>query len=112
MYDPTVTPVAGQEPMLLLDVTGSMNFAASATSTTPRRIVIQEAISIVVERLSKEDSEAEHEEGGGGLRTVTFANGTAKDLDDLNPSNLRQKWEKISWDGGTLIMPGWSKLMA
>jgi len=110
-FDPTTAPVAGKEPMLLLDVTGSMNYAASESSATPRKTVIQEAISIVVEALAKEDSEAEHEEGGGGLRTVTFANGTAKDLEDLNPGNLRTKWEHINWDGGTLIMPGWSKLL-
>jgi hypothetical protein len=97
--------------MLLLDVTGSMNFAAAQGSSTPRRVVIQEAISIVVEQLAREDSEAEHEEGGGGLRTITFANGTAKDLEDLNPGNLRTKWERIAWDGGTLIMPGWNKLI-
>lgn len=111
MYDPTTAPVAGKEPMLLLDVTGSMNFAAAQGSSTPRRVVIQEAISIVVEQLAREDSEAEHEEGGGGLRTITFANGTAKDLEDLNPGNLRTKWERIAWDGGTLIMPGWNKLI-
>lgn len=110
MFDPTTAPVAGKEPMLLLDVTGSMNFPAAEGSSTMRRVVIQEAISIVVEALAKEDSEAEHEEGGG-LRTITFANGTATDLEDLNPDNLRSKWERINWDGGTLIMPGWLKLL-
>ena len=110
-FDPTTAPVAGKEPMLLLDITGSMNWPASETTKTPRKIVIQEAISIVVEALAKEDSEAEHEEGGGGLRTVTFANGTATDIEDINPGNLRAKWERINWDGGTLIMPGWNKLL-
>jgi hypothetical protein len=109
--DPTTAPVAGKEPMLLLDVTGSMTWPASATSKTPRNIVIQEAISLVVERLAREDSEAGHEAGGGGLRTVTFANGRATDIEDLNPDNLRQKWDRIVWDGGTLIMPGWTKLL-
>lgn len=110
-FDPTTAPVAGKEPMLLLDVTGSMNWPASESSATPRKTVIQEAISIVVERLAKEDSAGEHEEDGGGLRTVTFANGQAKNLKDLNPNNLRTKWEQINWDGGTLIMPGWDKLL-
>lgn len=105
-FDPTTAPVAGKEPMLLLDVTGSMNYAASESSSTARKTVIQEAISIVVEKLAQEDSEASHEESGGGLRTITFANGQAKDLEDLNPNNLRTKWERINWDGGTLIMPG------
>ncbi len=110
MIDPTTAPIS-KEPMLLLDVTGSMNYAAAEGSTTPRRVVIGEAISIVVERLAREDSEAEHEEGGGGLRTITFANGDATDLEDLNPANLRSKWEHITWDGGTLIMPGWAKAL-
>jgi hypothetical protein len=110
-FDPTTAPVAGKEPMLLLDVTGSMNWAASESTSTARKTVIQEAISLVVEALAKEDSEAAHEESGGGLRTVTFANGKATDIDDLNPGNLRAKWEHIVWDGGTLIMPGWNKLM-
>jgi hypothetical protein len=112
MYDPTTAPVAGKEPMLLLDVTGSMNFAVSETSQTPRKRVIEEAISIVVQRLAAEDSEAANEESGGGLRTVTFANGTARDLEDLNPQNLTKKWSGIQWDGGTLIMPGWQKLLS
>ncbi len=110
-FDPTTMPVAGKEPMLLLDVTGSMNWPASGSTSTARKTVIQEAISIVVEALAKEDSEAAHEESGGGLRTVTFANGQATDIEDLNPGNLRTKWEHIVWDGGTLIMPGWNKLM-
>jgi hypothetical protein len=112
MIDPTTAPSPGKEPMLLLDTTGSMNFAASETSQTPRRTVIQEAISIVVQRLAAEDSEAANEESGGGLRTITFANGTARDLEDLNPTNLTAKWSKIQWDGGTLIMPGWQKLLS
>jgi hypothetical protein len=111
-YDSTTAPVVGKEPMLLLDTTGSMNFAVSETSQTPRHTVIQEAISIVVQRLAAEDSEAANEEGGGGLRTITFANGTAHDLEDLNPTNLDSKWSGIQWDGGTVIMPGWQKLLS
>jgi hypothetical protein len=110
-FDPTTAPVAGKEPMLLLDTSASMNYAAAAESTTPRHTVIGEAISLVVEALAKEDSEAAHEKGGGGLRTVTFASGDPIDLEDLNTTNLRQKWDGIVWDGGTMIMKGWKKLM-
>jgi hypothetical protein len=53
-----------------------------------------------------------HEAGGGGLRTVTFAGGTARDLEDLNLMNLPAKWSQIRWQGGTLIIPGWNMLMA
>jgi len=99
-----------KEPMLLLDTTGSMNYGTSETDPTPRKDTIREAISIIVSILAKQDSQAAHEDGGGGLRTVTFAGGQAHDLDDLNPRNLQQKWAGIRWAGGTRIMPGWRKL--
>jgi len=101
---------AEKEPMLLLDTTGSMAMAVSPTDSTPRKDVIREAIGIIVKKLGEQDSQAEHEEGGGGLRTVTFADGHAKDIDDLNPKNLKEKWDKIKWVGGTHIMPGWKAM--
>jgi hypothetical protein len=104
-------PDVEKEPMLLLDTTGSMNYPTSATDQTPRKDTIREAVSIIVEALAAEDSQAAHEEGGGGLRTVTFANGEAYDIEDLNPSNLREKWQQIHWAGGTRIMPGWNTLI-
>jgi hypothetical protein len=100
-----------KEPMLLLDVTGSMNYATSETDPTPRKNVIREAIGIVVEKLAAADSQAEHEEDGGGLRTVTFADGVATDIGDLNPTNLSAKWSKIHWGGGTRIVPGLNRLL-
>jgi hypothetical protein len=98
-----------KEPMLLLDVTGSMNYGTSATDSTPRRDTIREAISIIVTELAEEDSQAAHEEEGG-LRTVIFAGGQARDIGDLNPGNLQKKWGQITWAGGTRIMPGWTTL--
>ena len=83
--------------MLLLDTTGSMNYRTSATDETPRKDTICEAISIIVGRLAAEDSQAAHEEGGGGLRTITFADGRANDIGDLNPNNLQQVWSRIRW---------------
>jgi hypothetical protein len=99
------------EPMLLLDTTGSMNYPTSAADQTPRRDTIREAIGLIVEALAAEDSQAGQESGGGGLRTVTFADGQAHDLGDLNPANLAQKWAQIRWAGGTRIMPGWNTLI-
>lgn len=99
-----------KEPMLLLDVTGSMNYGTSATDGTPRRDTIREAISIIVATLAAHDSQATHEEEGG-LRTVTFAGGQARDIGDLNPGNLGQIWSQIAWAGGTRIMPGWNTLL-
>src|SRR5579884_2498465 len=72
---------------------------------------IREAISIIVARLAAADSQAEHEEGGGGLRTITFADGQAHDIGDLNPNNLKQIWSRIRWSGGTRIMPGFNQLL-
>lgn len=105
------TPGQEQEPMLLLDTTGSMNWATAEQDPTPRRETIKEAISIMVSALAKEDSQAAHEEGGGGLRTVTFAGGQAFDIGDLNPDNLQAKWSHIHWTGGTRIVPGLQKLL-
>lgn len=104
-------PGMEKEPMLLLDTTGSMNYPTSANDQTPRRDTIREAISLIVESLAAEDSQAAHEEEGGGMRTVTFADGSAHDLGDLNPANLAQKWAQIRWAGGTRVLPGWNMLI-
>ena len=100
-----------KEPMLLLDTTGSMNYRTSETESTPRKDTIREAISIIVSELAAADSQAAKEEEGGGLRTVTFADGQAHDIGDLNPNNLREKWNHIRWGGGTRIMPGFNLLL-
>src|SRR5258708_1726765 len=100
-----------KEPMLLLDTTGSMNYGSAANDPTPRKDVIREAISLIVEQLTAEDRQAAEEEEGGGLRTVTFADGQAHDIGDLNPDNLREKWSRIRWSGGTRIMPGFNLLL-
>jgi hypothetical protein len=107
----TEIPGVEKEPMLLLDTTGSMNYPTSASDPTPRKNTIREAISLIVAALAAEDSQAGHEEGGGGLRTVTFADGQAHDIGDLNPGNLAATWAGIRWAGGTRIMPGWNMLI-
>jgi hypothetical protein len=107
----TGIPDVEKEPMLLLDTTGSMNYPTSATDQTPRRDTVREAISLIVGALEAEDSQASHEEEGGGLRTVTFADGQAHDIGDLNTNNLPSKWSHIRWAGGTRIMPGWNTLI-
>lgn len=100
------------EPILLLDRTGSMNYPNNpAEPNTRRRDVVQEAIGIIVDALAAQDSQAAHEEGGGGLLTFTFANGEAEELGDLNPQNLDDKWRQIHWAGGTYIMPGWREVV-
>lgn len=103
------------EPMLLLDTTGSMSYPVAQGATVQRRQVIGEAIGRVVEVLAVKDSQAATEQAAGtdagGLMTVTFAGGTAECIEDLNPGNWRQKWGAIRWGGGTQIMPGWDTLI-
>ncbi len=97
--------------MLLLDTTGSMNDETSQTDPTLRRDTLREAIGLLVEHLAAADSQAGHEAGGGGLRTVTFADGRAVDQGDLRPANLAERWGDIRWVGGTYIVPGWNTLI-
>ncbi|MGH9067984.1 MAG: hypothetical protein ACRD0J_10925, partial [Acidimicrobiales bacterium] len=103
------------EPMLLLDTTGSMSYPVAEGSTIERRQVIGEAIGRVVEIMAAKDSQAAKEQAAGeekgGLMTITFAGGSAECIDDLNPENWRQKWNAIRWGGGTRILPGWNKLV-
>src|SRR5258708_12243565 len=94
-----------KEPMLLLDTTGSMNYATAQNDPTPRKDTIREAISIIVSRLAAADSQAAHEEEGGGLRTITFADGQAHDIGDLNPDNLQHKWSPIPRPLGPRPLP-------
>ncbi|MBV9281514.1 MAG: VWA domain-containing protein [Chloroflexi bacterium] len=99
-----------KEPMLLLDITGSMSEPASASGGISRRELVHQAIGKIVEQLELQDSQAEHEEEGG-LMAVAFSRGRAYELEDLNTGNLAQKWSQIPWGGGTYIMPGWNKLI-
>ncbi|KAJ3281451.1 hypothetical protein HDU79_010743, partial [Rhizoclosmatium sp. JEL0117] len=108
------------EPMLLLDTTASMHLPASDSPSSQsqqltRIQLVQKSIGILVEKLSTVDSQAEFEQDsdgeGGGLRTVTFSGGSALDLGDLNPQNLGEKFAQINWEGSTLIVPGFTKLL-
>ncbi len=100
------------EPMLLLDTTGSMHRPNSEGSTASRIDVVREALGTVVEKLGAEDSQAGKPGDEGGLRTITFAGGTAVDIEDLNPGNLHEKWAHIRFEGTTEIMPGMATLLS
>ncbi|MGH3842364.1 MAG: Rv0909 family putative TA system antitoxin [Pseudonocardiaceae bacterium] len=112
---PMLAPGVENEPMLLLDTTGSMSYPVAEDSKVQRRQVIGEAIGRIVEVMGAKDSQAAKEqakgEDAGGLMTVTFAGGSAECIDDLSPANWRQKWNAIRWGGGTQIMPGWEALV-
>jgi len=112
---PMLAPGVENEPMLLLDTTGSMSYPAAAGSKVQRRQVVGEAIGRIVEVMGAADSQAAKEQAAGidagGLMTVTFAGGSAECIDDLSPTNWRQKWSRIRWGGSTQIMPGWEMLV-
>lgn len=88
-----------------------MNYGTSSSDPTPRKQTVREAISLIVSTLEKHDSQADKEDDGGGLRTVTFSAGDAHDVGDINSKNLAEKWASIRFRGGTWIVPGWKKLM-
>lgn len=100
-----------REPMLLLDITGSMAEPASSAGGISRRELARQAVAAVVKQLELEDSQAEHEEDAGGVMTVVFSRGEAQSIGDLSSQNLDQKWHSIRWGGGTYIVPGWNTLI-
>lgn len=79
----------------------TQNYASGANNPTKRRDTVCEALRLLVPRLGEHDTAGEDEEDGGGLRTVTFADGEAHDIGDLSVSNLQQKFNAIRWAGGT-----------
>jgi len=111
------TGIRDREPMLMLDSTGSMNFATSKTVSTPRMETVREALGLLVSALEGQDSQAaaEHTQGIaadeiGGLRTITFSGHDAVDNGDINSENLGRKWPEIKFQGGTYILPGWQRV--
>jgi hypothetical protein len=98
------------EPVVLIDRSGSMNYAAAHGAQVSRWDVVTEALGTLVSALGAADSQAEAEaaagEDAGGLMTVVF-NSDAEEVGDLTPANWRSKWSQFSPGGGTRIMPGW-----
>jgi hypothetical protein len=103
------------EPMFLIDTTGSMASPNAANGGTERRAVLLEALPAVVAKLAALDSQAAAESAAagddeGGVMTYTFADGGFTKVGDLNPGNAHQLLGAIRWGGGTVIMPGWTAL--
>ncbi len=98
------------EPVLLIDKSGSMNYAAAHGANVSRWGVVTEALGTIVASLGAADSQAEAEaaagEDAGGLMTVVFSS-EAEEVGDLTPANWREKWARFAPGGGTRIMPGW-----
>src|SRR5580700_6261920 len=119
---PAVSANRKKEPVLLLDLSTSMDWGA-ANENGPdypdagsRRAIVIGALAGLVRALEDEDTEAAAEQAGGsdelgGLLTHGFANGHVE-IGDLNSSNLERRLNEIQWGGRTYIMPAWKAALA
>lgn len=115
-----LTPLteAEVEPMLLLDTSGSMSWAASDGGKVSRIDLVGEALKPIVAAIEDEDSQADAERAAGadkaelgGVMTVGFS-AFATDYEDINSENFDEKWAEIKANvgGGTQICGGWERL--
>src|SRR5215469_14005603 len=119
---PAVSANRKKEPVLLLDLSTSMDWGAADENSgdypdaNSRRAIVIGALHGLVRALEEEDSEAAAEQAGGsdelgGLMTHGFANGHVE-IGDLNSSNLERRLNSIQWGGRTYIMPAWRAALA
>jgi len=119
---PAVSANRKKEPVLLLDLSTSMDWNAAQENgpdwpdPSSRRAIVIAALHGLVTALENEDSEAATEQSGGsdemgGLLTHGFANGHTE-IGDLNSSNLERRLNSITWGGRTFIMPAWKAALA
>jgi hypothetical protein len=119
---PAVSANRNKEPVLLLDLSTSMDWGAADEygpewpDPGSRRAIVIEALYGLVRCLEGEDSEAAAEQAGGsdergGLMTHGFANRHVE-IGDLNSSNLQRRLNEIKWGGKTYIMPAWKAALA
>jgi hypothetical protein len=119
---PAVSANRNKEPVLLLDLSTSMDWSASDDNGPDwpdqgsRRAIVIGALSLLVRALETEDSEAAAEQAGGsdergGLMTHGFANEHIE-IGDLNSSNLERRLNSIPWGGRTYIMPAWKAALS
>jgi hypothetical protein len=119
---PAVSANRKKEPVLLLDLSTSMDWSAADDrgpdwpDQSSRRAIAIGALSGLVRALEGEDSEAAAEQAGGsdergGLMTHGFANEHVE-IGDLNSSNLERRLNSIQWGGRTYIMPAWRAALA
>lgn len=119
---PAVSANRRKEPILLLDLSTSMDWEAAPGepewngSTGGRRGIVIEALAGLVAALEDEDSEAAGEQAGGsdergGLLCHGFGN-THIEIGDLNSANLQRRLNQIPWGGRTYIMPAWKAALA
>jgi len=119
---PAVSANRKKEPVLLLDLSTSMDWGAADENGPEwpapgsRRAIVIGALHGLVVALESEDSEAAAEQAGGddergGLMAHGFANEHVE-IGDLNSSNLERRLNSIPWGGRTYIMPAWRAALA
>jgi hypothetical protein len=119
---PAVSANRKKEPVLLLDLSTSMNWGAADEygpewpDAGSRRAIVIEALHGLVRVLEREDSEAAAEQADGsdqlgGLMTHGFGNRHVE-IGDLNSSNMEPRLNEIKWGGKTYIMPAWKAALA
>lgn len=113
---PMVKPGQDIEPIALVDTSGSNSWPAVEGGSVTRWEEVTELFQGITGKLAKADSQAEHEEEGGGIMTITFASPpgnshSCKVVGDINPANFAEKWGTIEVGGGTYVMPGWELVM-
>lgn len=105
------------EPMFLIDTTGSMSWPNAEGSSVSRESVLKEAFPAIIGPLVALDSQAAAEQAAagdedeGGVMAYRFADGTGTKIGDLRLDNWEAEWNNIRWGGGTQIMPGWDALV-
>ena len=107
--------VPTDDTMILLDVSGSMDFdpvrpiydkyliTQYARGTQPKNKDVAKGI---IRRFT--DAMANHDHQNAGYDLVTFAN-SASYVGTVNHANLQQMWSRVRIGGGTRVMTGWQK---
>ncbi|KFZ14136.1 hypothetical protein V501_03394 [Pseudogymnoascus sp. VKM F-4519 (FW-2642)] len=113
-YDRPEVPT--DDTMILLDVSGSMDFdpvrpvynkyliTGYQPSTQPKNKDVAKAI---IRRFT--DAMANHDHAFGGYSLTTFSN-QAHYIGNINHQNLEAMWRNVRIGGGTRVMTGWQKV--
>ncbi|OQN97866.1 hypothetical protein B0A48_16177 [Cryoendolithus antarcticus] len=113
-YDRPETP--SDDTMILLDVSGSMDFNAMRPvynqylitqwmrSTQPKNKDVAKAI---IRRFV--DAMANHDHTGSGYDLITFSDRSTV-IGTVNHRNLENMWRNVKLGGGTRVMTGWQKV--
>ncbi|KAG9245019.1 hypothetical protein BJ878DRAFT_40390 [Calycina marina] len=112
--------VSTDDTMILLDVSGSMNFdpvrpiynefliTGYAKGTQPKNKAHMTDVSkAIIRRFT--DAMANHDHNFAGYELITFAS-AATHIGTINHQNLDAMWSHVRLGGGTRVMTGWQKV--